>query len=73
MILRTKIIGITHYLLLITQLEIQTPGYNSVTRIYSHEIWTTNQIRRSYTNDQSINSWLYYCVSWNYNQNKPQN
>ena len=72
MILRTKIIGITH-LLLITQLGIQTPGYNSVTRIYSHEIWTTNQIRRSYKNDQSINSWLYYCVSWNYNQNKPQN
>ena len=28
----------------------------------------TNQIRRSYKNDQSIISWLYYCVSWNYYQ-----
>ena len=33
-----------------------------------HEIGTTNQIRRSYKNDQSIISRLYYCVPWNYNQ-----
>ena len=28
----------------------------------------TNQIRRSYKNDQSTISWLYYCVSWKYTQ-----
>ena len=47
-----------HYSLFVTHYSTRNtkPGYNSVTRIYSHEICTTNQIRRSYKNDQSINS-----------------
>ena len=40
-----------------------------MTHIYSHKKRTTNQIRRSHKNDQSIISWLYYCVSW---KNDPQ-
>ena len=37
-----------------------------MTHVYSHEKRTTNQIRRSHKNDQSIISWLYYGVSWKY-------
>ena len=38
-----------------------------MTRIKQSQKIMTNQIRRSYKNDQSIISSLYNCVTWNYN------